>query len=265
MQCERARELLSAYRDGELAPDERRAVAAHVETCKACADVLGDDERIARAVRGQGRTPAPPALAPRIRAALERVEGEVARQGPRPASTAERRRILPLSSQFATRFAKRAAALTGACVLSALSTWWALTTAGQTDRIERELVTAHIRSLIQDVPIQVASSDQHTVRPWFAGRIDIAPDVKDLTAKGFPLLGGRLDYIADRRVGVVVYKRHLHIVNVFMWQAGATAENAPSAAKRNGYNMLSWNRNGVTYWAVSDLNTDELRELQRLM
>jgi anti-sigma factor RsiW len=132
-------------------------------------------------------------------------------------------------------------------------------------RMEHDIVNAHIRSLLQDSPVQVASSDQHTVQPWFAGRTDFAPAVKDLAAEGFPLLGGRLDYVADRRVGVIVYKRRLHVINVFMWPAGPANGSDPQAAVRNGYNLLSWTRNGVSYRAVSDLSSDELRTLmQRL-
>ena len=164
------------------------------------------------------------------------------------------------------RVARNVAALAACCVLSVLATWWVMTSASQgIDRIARDVAAAHIRSLLQDSPVQVASSDQHTVRPWFAGRADFAPDVKDLAQDGFPLIGGRLDYIAERRVAAAVYKRRLHVINVFMWPSTATADSAPQIDTRNGYNLLSWSRNGVAYWAASDLNADELRQLQRLL
>jgi hypothetical protein len=107
--------------------------------------------------------------------------------------------------------------LAASCALSVFLTWSFMTSTGQANRLEQELLTAHFRSLLHDSPIQVASSDAHNVKPWFAGRVDFAPDVKDLTVEGFPLLGGRLDYVGERRVGALVYRRRLHIVNVFMW------------------------------------------------
>ena len=134
-----------------------------------------------------------------------------------------------------------------------------------TSRPENDIVSAHIRSLLQDSPIQIASSDSHTVKPSFNGRIDFAPDVKDLTAEGFPLAGGRLDYIADRRVGAIVYRRRIHVVNVFMWPAANAESRPPQFETVKGYNLMSWSRSGVTYWAISDLNAGELRQLQSLM
>jgi anti-sigma factor RsiW len=135
----------------------------------------------------------------------------------------------------------------------------------QTAQLEQQVLQAHIRSLLQDGPIQVASSDSHTVKPWFAGRVDFAPDVKDLTAEGFALLGGRLDYVDDRRVGALVYRRRLHVVDVFMWRAPGNEEVAPTLATKNGYNLLSWTKGGVTYWAVSDIDANELKRLQSLL
>ena len=268
MQCEQARDLLGAYQDGELSPDERRVVTAHLESCKACGDMLADNVRIGRGLRSRGRLTAPPALAARIRSALDRAEIDqrlpVGREAPvSPAVPGW------LGSGIAThtlrRFTKRAAALAAACLVSVLATWWVMDTAGRTGGIEREVLNAHIRSLLQDSPVQVATSDQHTVRPWFAGRTDFAPAVKDLTAEGFPLVGGRLDYVADRRVSALVYKRRLHVINVFVWPSATSADSAARIVTRNGYNLLSWSQNGAAYWAVSDVNAEDLRALQRLL
>jgi anti-sigma factor RsiW len=261
MQCDRARELLGAYRDGELAPDERRAIAGHVETCRACSADVAEDERIGRLVKDLGRTAAPPALVSRVRAALDRTEAD---DQPIGLKTAEsyRLRIWP---QYARGFARQAASFVAVCLVSVLATWWIIDTTRQSAQIEHDVLTAHIRSLLQDSPVQVASSDQHTVQPWFAGRADFAPAVKDLATDGFPLLGGRLDYVTDRRVAVVVYKRRLHVINVFMWPSSTATDSTASVTSRNGYNLLVWSRNGVTYRAISDLNPAEMRELQRLL
>jgi anti-sigma factor RsiW len=261
MQCERARELLSPYLDGELSAEERRAVAAHVEGCRSCAAQAEDFRRIGRTLAEAGREPAPKALAQRVRANLAReAEGEEGRvASPLVKSTAGR-------PAFAMHgLMRRAAVIAAACVLSALATWWIVGTAGEASRLEQEVLAAHVRSLLQDSPIQVASSDAHTVKPWFAGRIDFSPEVKDLAADGFPLLGGRLDFVGGRRVGAVVYKRRLHTVNVFMWPSAGPGDAAPRLVARNGYNLLTWSHRGVDYWAVSDLNAGDLRQLQNLL
>ena len=159
---------------------------------------------------------------------------------------------------------RHAAVLAIACLLTAFATWWAATSSDQAALVERDVLAAHVRALLQDSPIQVASSDAHTVKPWFAGRIDFSPEVKDLAADGFPLLGGRLDYVGGRRVGAVVYKRRLHTISVFMWPT-AKPDAPAQAMTRNGYNLVSWNRHGLTYWAVSDLNAGDLAQLVGLL
>jgi anti-sigma factor RsiW len=131
-----------------------------------------------------------------------------------------------------------------------------------TAMLERDVVTAHVRSLLQESQTQVASSETHTVKPWFAGRLDFAPGVKDLANEGFPLAGARLDYIGERRVAALVYRRRLHVVNVFVWPAADAADSAPRELVYRGYNLLSWSKGGIAYWAISDLNMGELRQLQ---
>jgi anti-sigma factor RsiW len=266
MQCERARELLSPYLDGELSMEERRAVAAHIEGCRACSAQAADFQRIGRTLAEAGREPAPKALALRVRANLAREsEAEAGRIAP---SFDKRALVTPASgrpSSALRALMRQAAVIAAACVLSALATWWIVGTAGEASRLEQEVLAAHVRSLLQDSPIQVASSDAHTVKPWFAGRVDFSPDVKDLAADGFPLLGGRLDYVGGRRVGAVVYKRRLHTINVFMWPSASSGDAAPRLIARNGYNLLAWSRGGVAYWAVSDLNAGDLGQLQGLL
>ncbi len=257
MQCDRVQELLGAYRDGELSADERRAVLAHLDQCKACSALMATDDRIGQALKARGRTTAPPALAQRIRAELDRHDN-------RQLTTTATNRFMSGDSPFRVRhFAQRAAVLLAVSLLSAITTWQVLETRATNSHLERDIVSAHIRTLLQDTPVQIASSDQHTVQPWFAGRLDFAPQVRDLATAGFPLVGGRLDYVADRRVGTLVYKRRLHLINVFMWPEPSMADSTANATLRNGFNLLSWNRNGVAYRAVSDLNLDEMLRLSR--
>ncbi len=253
MRCDRAAELVSAYVDRELRGDDHASVAAHIEACDVCRELVDETTRASEAVRALGREPSPAALASRIYANLANSAGEHdARKG-----------VLPW--RVPSNVWRNAAALAACCVLSVLVTWWVVSATGQVDQMEQQIVTAHVRSLIQDSPIQVASSDSHTVKPWFAGRVDFAPEVRDLTADGFPLLGGRLDYVNGRRVGALVYRRRLHTVNVFMWRAQGNEDIAPTAATKNGFNLLTWTRGGVTYWAVSDVDATELKHLQILL
>lgn len=256
MHCERACELLSPYLDDELSKEEQRAVSKHLEGCPSCMAIANEDRRIGRRIAEAGHEPVPKGLAARVRASLaEAAQSEARTSLPMPA--ASMRRWRPFLAQAASMIA------TG--VLCALAAWWFVSSAEQSAQLEREVLSAHVRSLLQDTPVQVASSDRHTVKPWFTGRVDFAPDVKDLTAEGFPLIGGRLDYLDGRRVGTLVYKRRLHTINVFMWPSASREDTAPHLVVRNGYNLLTWTRNGITQWAISDLNAGELRELQSLL
>jgi anti-sigma factor RsiW len=252
MQCDRARELIGAYIDEELGGDDRASVASHIESCAVCTRLAGDIRRMSTVIAGLGRKNAPVVLASKIRSRLD-AEGREQVDRPR------------MPWRMPSNVWRQAAALAACCMLSVLVAWGVVTSSNRADGLQQEIVTAHIRSLLQDSPIQVASSDAHSVKPWFAGRVDFAPEVKDLTAEGFPLVGGRLDYVDHHRVGVLVYRRRLHIVNVFMWRARAAEDAAPMLAKRSGHNLLSWTKDGVIYWAVSDLDGGELKRLQSLL
>jgi anti-sigma factor RsiW len=253
MRCEHIRELLGAYHDQELDSGERRDVAVHLETCPNCNATAIEIDRISRQLAAAGREPAPRDLRARVTAALAM------------ANTQSPSGMVRILGVYTPSLLRRAAVLAFACALSALATAMVFSRAEKGALLEREIVSAHVRSLLQDSPIQVASSDTHTVKPWFSGRVDFSPPVKDLTAEGFPLVGGRVDYVGERRVAALVYRRHLHVVNVFLWPSGNAEEVAPRSDAFKGYNVLIWNSAGIAYWAVSDLNEDEIRQLQRLL
>jgi anti-sigma factor RsiW len=133
---------------------------------------------------------------------------------------------------------------------------------GTRDALVAELVDNHIRSLIGDHLTDVQSTDQHTVKPWFAGKTDFAPRVVDLTAKGFPLLGGRVDYIRGHTTAALVYGRGRHFVNLFMWPSGESDAGAQPKSY-NGYSLLHWTADGLSYWAVSDAAASDLEAFRQ--
>src|SRR5262249_12658395 len=132
--------------------------------------------------------------------------------------------------------------------------------------LTQELVASHVRSqMLPSHRFDVASSDPHTVKPWFEGKLDYSPPVKDLTARAFPLVGGLLDCLRDRPVAALVYQRRKHTINLFIWPSAPGSDAAIKRVERQGYHMYQWSHSGMTFWAVSDLNDRELQEFVRLI
>jgi anti-sigma factor RsiW len=241
---EAMRLLVQADHDGELSAAETAEVAAHVAHCAGCAslqrELAGLSARFKEEITGH--------VAPdSLRQALTR-RLSPARAAP-PAPTGWRRRV-PAFASFGM----------GAAVAACLA--WLLLPVEPTEGLDAELVAGHIRAVQPGHLTDVLSSDQHTVKPWFDGRIDYAPPVRDFAASGFPLIGGRLDYIGQRPVAALVYRYGKHDIDVFVWPS-PSAPNV-SLQSRNGYNVVSWSTGGMTFHAVSDLNAAELDRLRRL-
>jgi anti-sigma factor RsiW len=134
------------------------------------------------------------------------------------------------------------------------------------ERLVREVETAHVRSLMVDSHLNdVASTDQHTVKPWFEGKLDFAPTVADPAESGFALMGGRLDYVNGRAVAALTYRHRLHVVNVFEWPAASGGDAAPALLTRHGYAMVHWRRSGIEYWAISDTAGEDVLKLAQLL
>jgi len=256
MHCERARELLSPYLDEALAAHDRSLLTAHLASCQDCTKFAVDLRRLTRTLAAVGRQATPPSLLPRLRRALADaqppVSGPPVRPPHRPRPPA---RTMPW----------RALPVLAAAAVTAVATWWLLSLAEPEARLQHDVLAAHMRALLQENPTQVASGDTHWVKPWFSGRVDFSPSVTDLSAEGFPLLGARLDYIGDRRVGVLVYRRRQHTIDVFVWPNPDGKDRAQRVVVRKGYTLVTWTRQGLTYWAISDLDADELKTFQRLL
>jgi anti-sigma factor RsiW len=229
---------IDAYLDGELALADARALEAHLAQCADC--VAFRDRRLA--LRAAIKTQIPALRAP-----------DVLRQ-----------RVLP---QRRVRFRTgvwRSLAVAASLAVVAVGGWQLGFQSGVGDTLADAVLTSHVRSLMPGHLTDVLSSDQHTVKPWFNGKLDYSPPVYDFAGRGYPLLGGRLEYIAGRSVGALVYGRRQHVINVLLWPRDRGTAG-PSTRIEQGYHVLHWTTPDYTYWAVSDLGLAELQEFRRLL
>jgi anti-sigma factor RsiW len=246
MKCPDVRHLLHPYSDGELDLVRHVEIEDHLTGCAECAE----QEKHLRSLRAAISSSslyhkAPASLPTRIQLAT-------------PPLTRGRRRS---SLQFAA-IAAGVLLLIGASAAIGMLLSRARTPAD--DQLAEWVVADHVRSLQVDHLTDVPSSDRHTVKPWFRGKLDFSPQVPDLSPQGYALSGGRLDYLADRPVAALVYYRRSHAINLFTWPAVNDEEKAVRARSRQGFHIRYWQRSGMTYWAISDLNDQELDEFVRL-
>ena len=238
--CEECGAMLHGLLDGELDAANALKCEEHLAACPACAARYEELAAFSASVRGANLAyRAPLGLRQRIFALLDRVA--------RPSRW----------TAMAWRWSLPAVAALAACLV--LIVW-----IPRDADVGGQVAESHIRSLMADHLVDVASSDHHNVKPWFTGRLDFSPPVFDLVRQGFPLAGGRVDYLGGRPVAAIVYRHGAHVINLFVWPATAEGASAQVMTVRQGYNVLHWTRNGMTYWAASDMNQRELADFGRL-
>jgi anti-sigma factor RsiW len=241
MNCSTCRPLLGAYLDGEIDAAGCVEIEAHLAGCAGCSAQLEAARELSLVLRARASRPVP---RPEFERALEDSFG-ARRRGP----------------------ARRTLALASACAASLLL-GWLLAFASFGPRAQTslagEVVAAHVRSLQADHLVDVASSDRHTVTPWFQGKLPFAVASRDLAEHGFALAGGRLDLVGGRPAAALAYRRGPHAVNVFVWSSDAP--DAPlEVAHLRGYSMPHWTRAGLEHWIVSDADESGLVELAHLL
>jgi anti-sigma factor RsiW len=235
--------LIEGYLDGELGFERTLEVEAHLASCSGCAQEVQSWKSVREALQKPDLYfRAGPELERKIRKGL-------------PAPTALRDRA-PWFSRWL--WAGSGAALATAALLVAF-----FVSRPSSVSSDQELVTSHVRSLMSNHLMDVVSTDQHTVKPWFDGKLDFAPPVRDLADQGYPLAGGRLDFINGRTVAALVYHRALHPINLYIWPAGSGGEGSWRTETIRGYNVISIRKNGFEFRGVSDLNTEELRDFMQ--
>jgi len=245
MNCTDIRRLLHAHVDGELDAANSLELERHLKTCAACAAEAKSIRSLSDALQ---QAPALYSRAPgSLRAQVRQLAG---------VPKVERRSL----RQDLVLLWKYLAFGTAAVVVFAFLLHPLMTSGG--DRLLDEAVSGHIRSLMAEHLVDVASTDQHTVKPWFDGKLDFAPDVKDFAAEGFPLVGGRLDYLGGRAVAALVYRHNKHYINVFVWPSGEGQK--PQTTSLRGYSIINTTVRGLRYCFVSDLNARELGDLAGL-
>ena len=250
-------EALSAYIDGELTPDRAREVAEHLTACGQCSSEYETLLATVAALRANLEPyTAPDVLRARVRTAI--ASTPTAADGDEvPARRPRSRRATSWAAAVAATVLVSAGLGSGVTLLVAHGRSVA-------PEIASEVLASHVRSLMPDHLTDVRSSDQHNVKPWFNGRLDYSPNVPRLEDQGFPLVGGRVDYIGGRPVAVVVYARRQHMINVFSWPT-RLGDSPLAASSTNGYNMIHWRSKGSERWVVSDLNATELRSFVDLL
>ncbi|HSS46769.1 MAG TPA: anti-sigma factor [Burkholderiales bacterium] len=248
MNCDETRNLMHGYLDKEIDLVRAMEVEKHLEGCAECKALYSQETAVQSTIRERASYyAAPKYLEARIRAAL-----------PKPGKKAM------VFRQPNLNWLSFAASMAFAVVI----TWGValnFNAASEDERLTEEIISDHVRSLMANHLSDVASSDQHTVKPWFNGKLDFSPTVIDLTTQGYVLVGGRLDYLNNRPVAVLVYRHRKHFINLFIWPEESREKSLVRTKTKQGYNLIHWKDSGMVFWAVSDLQENELMQFASLL
>ena len=254
MSCELTQRYVPGYLDGELDLVRTIETETHLKGCPTCAQELENLKALRVALQRNSLAYAAPA------ALRERIQSSQ-----RESSWADvQKSKIGWPSLNVWQLAGAFALLTFISI-----TGWQLTARlrvpSSDQRLGAEVFARHVRSLEANHLMDGASTDQHTVKPWFDGKLDFSPPVEELASDGFPLVGGRLDYLEGREVAALVYQRRKHFINVFVWPDPAGTHSAQAVESRQGYNIMKWSRGGFQFWSVSDVAAPDLAEFVRLL
>jgi anti-sigma factor RsiW len=246
MNCQQAKPLIDPYADGELEAAAVLELEQHLQSCSACGLAWRNLQSLKKTLKQDALYfTAPADLRDRIKSAL-----------PLPSKAVPERQAS--NWNWLTTIMSGLAA---ACLALLLTV--TMNRPASKSPLAQEIVSSHVRSLMANHMLDVVSTDQHTVKPWFNGKLDFSPPVKNLAAQEFPLIGGRLDYMRGHSVAALIFQRHQHIINLFIWPEMEKNSNPAPSATLQGYNVVHWSEAEMTFWAVSDLNEKELMEFGR--
>jgi anti-sigma factor RsiW len=246
MNHDEAARLLGPYRDGELELATCLKLEEHLAGCLSCQKKMEGEQELVELIQAE---------VPRFKASpflKTRIQANIREQKSSPAKTPSWNPIALIWTSSSVTIA--------ALVILAIALSWTQRIPG----LDEEAIANHVRSLQVNHLMDVASTDQHTVKPWFAGKLDYSPQVVDLTASGYPLIGGRLDVLDHRNVAAIIYQRRKHFINLFIWPSDTESLNG-RLYNQNGYHALGWTKSGMNYLAVSELGEGELRDFVKMI
>jgi anti-sigma factor RsiW len=247
MNCQECEDYIEAYIDNELDVGATILVKQHLRDCARCQQLLEARKAVgALLANPQVRFEVPDSLLGKIQAVLPPPEPDLRHRSGRRFALSWFSVPLALAAAMAMIF--------GLVFLNRGGTF------GHSgdNALAQEAISSHVRSLLAAHLLDVPSTDQHTVKPWFNGKLKFSPPVRDFADQGFPLIGGRLDYFNGREVAALVYHRKLHVINLFIWPSEPGHDTAAQNFSKDGYHVSHWNRNGFEFWAVSDVNAEDL-------